>query len=318
MAAVDSFHLLYREIARSCNCYVETLALVGAFYTASKAVVLMRDCYSLIRLHFIPRLVYPRDLVHQYGQWAVISGASEAIAKAYAEELARHGVSIILISSDVRSISDTARSVSETHGVETILIEADFGCGPMACKPIKDAVGDKDIGFVINCLDSSLEASPDFADLSESKMWSIINNSIAAAILVTRLALPGMAERQRGAVVNISSGRCSRPTPRKAALSACTAFLDHFSRALHYEYGPQGVFVQSLVPYRVASQEEEDSAGVSWLVPQPQVYARHALSTLGISRRTTGYWPHTMQFRLMQCMPEWIWVLGSRVLCRVA
>ena len=74
MAAVDSFQLLYREIARSCNCYVETLALVGAFYTASKAVVLMRDCYSLIRLHFIPRLVNPTDLVHQYGKWAVVSG----------------------------------------------------------------------------------------------------------------------------------------------------------------------------------------------------------------------------------------------------
>ena len=124
------------------------------------------------------------------------------------------------------------------------------------------------------------------------------------------------------------------------------AFLDHFSRALRYEYGPQGVFVQSLVPYRVASQEEGDSAGAGWLVPQPQVYARHALSTLGISHRTTGYWPHTiqvsysgakpspdsrfwtevflnvllclcsLQFRLVQCMPEWIWVLGSRVLCR--
>ncbi|XP_036437987.1 inactive hydroxysteroid dehydrogenase-like protein 1 [Colossoma macropomum] len=318
MAAVDSFHLLYREIARSCNCYVETLALVGAFYTASKAVVLMRDCYSLIRLHFIPRLVYPRDLVHQYGKWAVINGASVAIAKAYAEELARHGVSIILISPNVRSISDTARSVSEAHGVETILIEADFSRGPTACKPIKDAIGDKDIGFVINCLDSSLEVCPDFADLSESKMWNIINNSIAAATLVTRLALPSMAERQRGAVVNISCGGCSRPTPRKATLSACTAFLDHFSRALHYEYGPQGVFVQSLVPYRVASQEEEDSAGAGWLVPQPQVYARHALSTLGISHRTTGYWPHTIQFRLVQCMPEWMWLLGSRVLCRAA
>ncbi|KAI4897676.1 hypothetical protein NFI96_019161 [Prochilodus magdalenae] len=316
MAAVDSFQLLYREIARSCNCYVETLALVGAFYTASKAVVLMRDCYSLIRLHFIPRLVNPTDLVHQYGKWAVVSGASEPIAKAYAEELARHGVSIILISPDVSSISVAARSVSEAHGVETVLIEADFSQGPAAWKPIKDAIGDRDVGFVVNCLDSSLDVSQDFLDLPEGKVWHIINNNVAAATLVTRLALPGMAERRRGAVVNISSGGCSRPIPRKTTLSASTAFLDHFSRALRYEYGPQGVFVQSLVPYRVASQEEEGSAGAGWLVPQAQVYARHALSTLGISHRTTGYWPHTIQFRLVQCMPEWIWVLGSRVLCR--
>lgn len=74
MAAVDSFQLLYREISRSCSCYVETLALVGALYTASRAVVLLRDCYSLVRLHFIPRLVNTRALVHQYGKWAVING----------------------------------------------------------------------------------------------------------------------------------------------------------------------------------------------------------------------------------------------------
>lgn len=79
MAVVDSFPLLYREIARSCSCYVETLALVGALYTASKAVTIMRDCYSLIRLHFIPRLVQPRGLVQRYGKWAIISGESASV-----------------------------------------------------------------------------------------------------------------------------------------------------------------------------------------------------------------------------------------------
>lgn len=42
MAAVDSFELLYREIARSCNSCVETLAVVGALCTASKGVGLLQ------------------------------------------------------------------------------------------------------------------------------------------------------------------------------------------------------------------------------------------------------------------------------------
>lgn len=312
MAAVDSFPLLFREITRSCSCYVETLALVGALYTASKAVTLMRDCYSLIRLHFIPRLVYPRDLVHRYGKWAVISGASEAIAKAYAEELARHGVCVILITTDTTDLNDTAKTISDMHGVEAILVEADFSHGALTCNPIKDAIKDKDVGFVINCLNSSLDIPRDFHGISECELWQIINNSVSAASLITRLALPGMAERRRGVVVNISSGRCSRPCARKALLSASTAFFDHFSRALHYEYGHRGVFVQSLFPGKVASEEDDGS----WLVPQPHVYARHALSTLGISHRTTGYWPHTLQLGLMRCVPEWIWVTGARVMCR--
>lgn len=74
MAAVDSFYLLYREIARSCNCYMEALALVGAWYTARKSITVVCDFYSLIRLHFIPRLVSRADLIKQYGRWAVVSG----------------------------------------------------------------------------------------------------------------------------------------------------------------------------------------------------------------------------------------------------
>ncbi|KAK2864291.1 hypothetical protein Q7C36_003445 [Tachysurus vachellii] len=316
MAAVDTFPLLYREVSRSCSCYVETLALVGALYTASKAVTLMKDCCSLIKLHFIPRLVYPGDLVHRYGKWAIISGASEVIPKAYAEELARHGVCIIFITSDSTGLNDTARTISDMHGVEAVLVEADFSHGALTCKPIKDVIKDKEIGFVINCLNLSLEAPRDFHDISESELWQFVNNSISSASLITRLALPGMAERHRGVVVNISSGMCFRPCARKAAFSATTAFFDHFSRALHYEYGHRGVFVQSLRPGSVASSGDVGSIVTGWLFPQPHVYARHALSTLGISHRTTGYWPHTLQLGLLRCVPEWMWVLRERVMCR--
>ncbi|XP_062858511.1 inactive hydroxysteroid dehydrogenase-like protein 1 [Trichomycterus rosablanca] len=316
MAAVDSFPLLYREIARSCGCYMETLALVGAVYTAGTAVCLMHDCYRLIRLHFIPRLMSSGDLVHRYGRWAIISGASEDIAKAYAEELARHGVSLILVSRDVSSVRDSAASISEAHGVETISVEADFSLGPAACTSIVNAVADKDVGFVVNCLSSHLHVSQSFHRLSESELWHVINDSVSAASLITRLALPGMVERRRGAVVNISSGRCCRSSEGTVVLSAATAFLDHFSRALRYEYAPQGVFVQSLVPYRVAPRDPEGGFMTSWFVPEPRVYARHALSTLGVSHRTTGYWPHTLQLRLVRCVPEWIRLLGSRLMFR--
>lgn len=54
--------------------------------------------------------------------------------------------------------------------------------------------------------------------------------------------------------------------------------------------------MQSLLPGSVASEGDDGRSIITgWLVPQPHVYARHALSTLGISHRTTGYWPHMLQ-----------------------
>ncbi|XP_068849372.1 inactive hydroxysteroid dehydrogenase-like protein 1 isoform X2 [Capricornis sumatraensis] len=265
MAAVDSFYLLYREIARSCNCYMEALALVGAWYTARKSITVVCDFYSLIRLHFIPRLVSRADLIKQYGRWAVVSGATDGIGRAYAEELASRGLNIVLISRNQEKLQMY------------------------------------------------------FTQVSEDTLWDIVNVNIAAASLMVHIVLPGMVERKKGAIVTISSGSCCKPTPQLAAFSASKAYLDHFSRALQYEYASKGIFVQSLIPFYVATNVATPGSFLHkcpWLVPSPKVYAHHAVSTLGISKRTTGYWSHSIQFLFAQYMPEWLWVWGANILNR--
>ncbi|XP_005930536.1 inactive hydroxysteroid dehydrogenase-like protein 1 [Astatotilapia calliptera] len=321
MAAVDSFQFLYREISRTCNSYFETLALVGALYTASRAVILLSDCCTLVRVHFLPRLIPSKKLTQRYGDWAVVYGASEPVAKAYAEELARHAISIIFVTRDPSSVRDMSAYLSQNYGVETVVVSADFSLDQVACKPIKEALRGKDIGFLVNCVDESLASPQSLIEVPEQHLLDLVNRNIAVTTLMTRLVLPGMVDRSRGAVVNISSGACCRPLLGRVTLTASTGYLDHLSRALHLEYSSKGIFIQSLLPFQIASSEQQPSSSSSspsrregWFVPKPEVYARHAISTLGVSNRTTGYWPHTLQYGLMRCIPEWIWVLGSRVL----
>ncbi|TKS76186.1 Inactive hydroxysteroid dehydrogenase-like protein 1 [Collichthys lucidus] len=313
MAAVDSFQLLYREISRSCGFYFETLALVGALYTASRAVILLRDCCMLVRVHFLPRMIPSKRLSQRFGDWAVVYGASEPVAKAYAEELARHGIGIIFVTRGDTSVRDTAASLSQIYGVETVVILADFALDQAASKAIIEAMRGKDIGFLVNCLDESLASPQSLIEMPEQSLLDLVNKNVAVATVMTRLVLPGMVERSRGAVVNISSGACCRPMPGRVTLTASTGYLDHFSRALHLEYSGRGIFVQSLIPFQIASGGQQLSSRQGWFAPKPEVYARHAISTLGVSNRTTGYWPHTLQYGLMRCIPEWIWVLGSRL-----
>ncbi|KAM4522769.1 inactive hydroxysteroid dehydrogenase-like protein 1 [Odontesthes bonariensis] len=315
MAAVDSFQFLFREISRSCSSYFETLALVGALYTASRAVILLSDCCTLVRVHFLPRMIPCRKLTQSYGDWAVIYGASEPVAKAYAEELARLGINIIFVTQDNASIRATAAALSRSYEVETTVVLADSSLGHAASKPIKEAMRGKDIGFLVNCVDESLTSPQSLIEVPEQGLWDQVNKNVTFATLMTRLVLPGMVERSRGAVVNISSGACCRPLHGRVTLTAFTGYMDNFSRALHLEYSSRGIFIQSLIPFQIASSGQQPSSSrEGWFVPKPEVYARHAISTLGVSNRTTGYWPHTLQFGLMRCIPEWIWVLGSRVL----
>lgn len=44
-----------------------------------------------------------------------------------------------------------------------------------------------------------------------------------------------------------------------------------------------------------SSRDQSSSSREGLFAPSPGIYARHAISTLGVSNRTTGYWPHTLQ-----------------------
>ncbi|XP_027553970.1 inactive hydroxysteroid dehydrogenase-like protein 1 [Neopelma chrysocephalum] len=320
MAAVDHFSLLYREISRSCSFYMEALALVGAWYTVRKCVSLALDTYSMLRLHVIPKLGCEVDLVRQYGQWAVVTGGTDGIGKAYAQELAKRGINIILVSRNKEKLEAVSRTISETYNVETEFIVADFSKGREPYPAIKEALKDREIGILVNNVGMFTDYPDYYTNLSEDTLWDTIHINIASAITMTHIVLPGMVKKKKGAIVNISSSLCCRPTPLITIYGASKTYLDYFSRAIHYEYASKGIFVQSLTPNTIATNMV---AFNSWLnkrsfwIPSAEEYASHAVSTLGLSTRTAGYWKHEILFMLAQRLPEWMWVRLSLYLCGI-
>ncbi|XP_062997570.1 inactive hydroxysteroid dehydrogenase-like protein 1 [Elgaria multicarinata webbii] len=313
MAAVDSFSLLLRELGRSCNCYIETLAFIGAFYTVKTCFNVLNGTYTLIRLHFIPRLVSRADLVKLYGKWAIVTGCTSGVGKSYAKELASRGVNIVLISLDKAKMEALAKEIADSYRVETAVIVADFSKGRGAYPAIEKALAGKEIGILVNNA-GVFYACPDyFTNLTEDKVWDLINVNIGAVNMMVHMVLPGMVQRKKGAIINVSSVFCCQPTPKITAYSASKAYLDHFSRALHYEYAPQGIFVQSLIPFYISTDVTKFSdapSKSSYFAPSADEFAHHAITTLGISRRTTGYWPHSIMLMFGQYLPDWLWARG--------
>uniref|UniRef100_A0AAV2KGE2 Inactive hydroxysteroid dehydrogenase-like protein 1 n=1 Tax=Knipowitschia caucasica TaxID=637954 RepID=A0AAV2KGE2_KNICA len=287
------------------------LALVGALYTAKKVVILLRSCCSFFRVHFLPRIFPTKNLKQRFGEWAIVYDAASPVALAYAEELARHGVSIIFITADPDAVRDTVASLPQAFGVETAVILADFSLDLPALKAIQEVIRHKDIGFLVNCVEEALTFPQNLIEVNEENLMQAVKNNPAVMTLLTRSVLPQMLQRSRGAVVNISTGASSKPLPGRVLLTSSMGFLDQFSYALHLEYKSKGIFVQSLLPFQIASIKE--NLREDWLIPKPQVYAHHAISTLGVSHRTTGYWPHTLQYELIRSIPDLMWVFASRL-----
>lgn len=90
----------------------------------------------------------------------------------------------------------------------------------------------------------------------------------------------GMVKRKRGIILNVSSASALKPTPMLTLYSASKDFVNHFSKAIAYEYEDKGVKIQSVVPFYVATKLSKIRHS-SMLVPTPHTYAKSMLRGAG-------------------------------------
>ncbi|XP_041466532.1 inactive hydroxysteroid dehydrogenase-like protein 1 isoform X1 [Lytechinus variegatus] len=313
---VDSFDFLFRQISNSFHVYSDLLSLIGAYYVTKKAIFTCYRVQYVVRMHFYPKLRPKRDFVREFGEWAVVTGSTDGIGKAYAKELARNGVNIILISRSAEKLKKVATEIESFYGVKTHVIKADFSLGSDIYDDISTKLQDMQIGILVNNV-GAMDFPQLFLEMDADRIRRLININIGAATMMTKLVLPQMVGRRRGVVVNVSSGTSIHPSPQLALYSACKTYLDVFSQALEYEYRNHGIIVQTLLPSYVATKMAdfgETMPRSRFLIPSADVYAKNAVASIGIANRTAGYWPHAVQSWIARQIPRDVWLWGANIL----
>ena len=77
---------------------------------------------------------------------------------------------------------------------------------------------------------------------------NLVDVNITSLNAVTRVILPQMVERKKGAIVNLSSMGASFPVPMYTIYVATKAYVDNFTKNLDMEYGRKGITVQCVLP----------------------------------------------------------------------
>ena len=91
------------------------------------------------------------------------------------------------------------------------------------------------------------------------KYRTIFESNFFAAVAGTLAVLPGMVERSRGVVVNVSSDTGRAPGPGEPAYSASKAALSAFTESLSYTVDDRGVRLHVLYPGYVPTPMTEGS-----------------------------------------------------------
>jgi len=282
------------------SCCYEFLKTFSAFVFG---IQLVFGVFRYIFQNLIgPYFLEPKNL-HQYGKWALVTGATDGIGKEYAISLAKRGLNIILVSRTLSKLEDVAKEISKSFNVETQVIAVDFTSGPEIYDQINQQIVGKEIGILINNVGMFYPVPELFLNIPNRERFiqDTIKCNITTVPMMCSLILPQMVERKCGLIINISSVAAEYPSPSFVIYSASKAFVTKFSADLGSEYESKGIDVQVLVPGFVATNMNK-MGGNAFINPTASQYVKSAIRYIGYARHTTGYLVHSLMVVGIQFM----------------
>lgn len=237
-----------------------------------------------------PNLGLGIDLTSQ-GRWAVITGGTDGIGKAYAKALAAKGLDIVLVSRSLIKLRNVETEIKEKYGVETRIIEADLTKGQEVYSKIAAVIEELEVGILINNAAMAYDCPELITEVPEETLDKILQINVVGLTGVTRVILPGMIKRNKGVVINISSLTADIISPYLTVYAASKAYIIKFSADLAAELFSSGITVQCIIPGPVATKMLKIRS-TNWMIPTPDDFAQSSLKTVGIESLTTGYFSH--------------------------
>jgi len=262
--------------------------------------VLLTYLYKIVS--WMSSLMAGRKDLTKYGKWAVVTGASEGLGRAYAHELAKSKLNVLLISRTEEKLEIVKKEIEEKYpGVEARVLAADLSDASCFAKigPVIEELGD--VGVLINNAGTSYEYPDYLLDIPDWKVDQLIDLNVRALTKMAKIVLKGMSERKRGAIVNISSVSGTSPMSLLTVYSATKVYVDYFAQALATEYRKDGIFVQSVTPHFVASKMSKMRPSMT--VPTPEAFAKSAVNKIGNVECTNGFFWHDVTQGILNVLP---------------
>ena len=155
-------------------------------------------------------------------------------------------MNLVLIARKEELLNKIADDIRTQFGVQVEVIIADFGMGGNIYKNIEDGLVGKDIGILVNNVGVAQDLKY-FHHETEENIWNMINVNIGAMTLMTKMILPTMEAKKKGAIINVASAASYSPQPFLSMYSATKAYMDFLSRGTFYIHNmvifhPTGLF----------------------------------------------------------------------------
>jgi short-subunit dehydrogenase len=180
------------------------------------------------------------------GKTAIVTGASRGIGPYIAKALAGRGVRLALAARSADKLDET-RAACEAAGAKAIAVATDVTSLDDLRRLVE--VTERELGPVdVLVNNAGIEVTLAVVDYTLDQVDAIVRTNLSAPIWLTKLVLPGMIARKRGAIVQISSMSGKSATAYNAIYAATKHGLNGFTSSLALELDGTGVTAGVVCP----------------------------------------------------------------------
>ncbi|HEY0807837.1 MAG TPA: SDR family NAD(P)-dependent oxidoreductase [Pseudonocardiaceae bacterium] len=183
-----------------------------------------------------------------YGPWAVITGASSGIGKAFAEHCAADGLNLILAARSTDRLAHLGRALTLAHKIEHRVVTVDLSHADGAADLVA-ASENLDVGLLISNAGTGRPGR--FLDQDLPDLHRRLTLNTTAHLELAHAFGRRFVARGGGAMVLVSALGAMHGLPNMAHDSAAKSYVLNLGEALHHELRPAGVRVTVMLPGNV-------------------------------------------------------------------
>ena len=177
------------------------------------------------------------------GRSAIVCASSKGLGRACATELARAGCLVVINGRNAVTAEKTAAEIQAETGAKTLVVAGDLNDDKVrdalfAACPAPDILVNNNGG----------PPPREFEQISRDDILKGIEANMLTPIALAQRALPGMAKRGFGRVINITSASVRSPVARLDVSSGARAGLTAFLASAARKYARDNVTINSIQP----------------------------------------------------------------------
>ena len=182
----------------------------------------------------------------EQGHWALVTGATGGIGRAYCKLLAERGWSLVVAGRNHAKLKRLAEEL-KAQGTRVFVAVADLSVpeGPERLAGVVDGLGIEPELLVNN---AGLGYTAPFTEVGLARQRALVQLDVTSVMELAHIFARRMAAAGKGSIVNVASVAGTMPGPGMATYYASKAFVLSLSQALHEELAGCGVRMLAVCP----------------------------------------------------------------------